>query len=148
MPDITPLCSIVLILISMLTVVEPRGTPGRIWHPTAQNTDFLMENDYDKLLGNVLCLTGDGYTYFAQSELKDISELSPLIKKRIQEGLLKEKKIMVKAHGYLEFGKILAALEQVKNAGIRRVFLFIDGKASVLEIMSIENKKKNRLVKN
>ena len=127
MPDITPLCSIVLIFISMFTVVEPRGTCGRICYPTAQNTDFLMENDYDKLLGNVLYLTGDDYIYFVDSRLNDISDLSSLIEKRIEEGLFKEKKIMLKADIYLEFGEILAALEQVKKAGIYNVFIFMDG---------------------
>ncbi len=125
-PNVVPMIDIMLVLLIIFMIVTPIISSGfQATMPLSKNADTREEDALDVVLG----IDKDGNYYvtdaFAvrESDRQNIKAIgADLLEehlRRIFEGRTKDKILYMKADSELEFGKIQAAMEIARNAGVR-----------------------------
>jgi biopolymer transport protein ExbD len=125
-PNVVPMIDIMLVLLIIFMIVTPIISSGfQATMPLSKNADTREEDALDVVLG--IDKEGNYYVTDAfavrESDRQNIKAIgADLLEehlRRIFESRTKDKILYLKADSELEFGKIQAAMEIARNAGVR-----------------------------
>jgi len=127
-PNVVPLCDILLVLLIIFMVVTPMIQKGaNVTLPEAKFTEDQPEP------GQMLTVfvKRNGEIVFDE-KIVPIENLKQVILDKMEEIQKFDKKVLLKADVEVEYGKVVDAMNAIKNANIEIIGLVTDRKASEL----------------
>jgi len=123
-PNVVPLCDILLVLLIIFMVVTPMIQKGaNVILPEAVHTQD--EPEPGKMV--TLYVKKDGTYMFDGKVLENLEKLAQQIEDKIDENKQEDKaKVLLTADVGTPYGKIVDAMEEIKNANIEVVGLITD----------------------
>ncbi len=125
-PNVVPLCDVLLVLLIIFMVVTPLLQKGvDVQLPTALNTLNMPENP-----DVVLAIKKDGTMFINQDQTTEET-----LQTMLEEAFLNvsDKKLYLKAHQELEYGKIIDIINIVKDAGLEIIGIITDKKTEKID---------------
>jgi len=120
--NVTPLCDVMLVLLIIMMIVAPLLQQGvQVKLPTAGNT-----TDKPETQGQTVIAIGRDKTMYVNAKPVRESELATRINELLEN--VKEKVVLIKADEEVEYGAVMAAMDQLRQAGIEDIGLVTDPK--------------------
>ncbi|MCK4557376.1 MAG: biopolymer transporter ExbD, partial [Candidatus Aminicenantes bacterium] len=122
-PNVVPLCDVLLVLLIIFMIMTPLIKAGvDVDLPLALNTISMPENPEI-----VLAIQKDGTLWLNQQKVT-LENLQIMV----EEAFLKasDNRLYLRAHGELEYGKIIDVAEILKNAGVEIVGIITEVRAT------------------
>jgi len=120
--NVTPLCDVMLVLLIIMMIVAPLLQQGvAVTLPKAGNTVDKPETQGQ----TVVAISRDKALYLNAKPITE-SELSTKITELLENQ--KEKIVLIKADEEVEYGAVMAAMDQLRQAGIEDIGLITDPK--------------------
>jgi biopolymer transport protein ExbD len=120
--NVTPLCDVMLVLLIIMMIVAPLLQQGvSVQLPQANNTVDKPETQGQ----TVIAIAKDKAMYLNAKPIQE-SELATKINELLENQ--KEKIVLIKADQEVEYGAVMAAMDQLRQAGIEDIGLVTDPK--------------------
>src|SRR5919204_2251425 len=120
--NVTPLCDVMLVLLIIMMIVAPLLQQGvSVKLPTAGNTVDKPETQDQ----TVIAIAADKHMYLNAKPVQE-AELATKINELLESK--KEKVVLIKADQEVEYGAVMAAMDQLRQAGIEDIGLVTDPK--------------------
>jgi biopolymer transport protein TolR len=122
--NVTPLCDVMLVLLIIMMIVAPmlqQGVSVRL--PVAGNTTDKPETADQ----TVLAISRDKMMYLNAKPVQEgdmAQKISELLENK------KEKTVVIRADEEVEYGAVMAAMDQLRQAGVEDIGLITDPKKS------------------
>ena len=121
-PNVVPLCDVLLVLLIIFMIVTPLVQKGvEVALPTAVNTITMPDNPEV-----VMSIKRDGSVW-----LKEKKITTENLQSALEEAFLTvaDKKLYLRADSDLEYGKVVALIDAIREAGIEVVGIITEKKA-------------------
>jgi len=120
--NVTPLCDVMLVLLIIMMIVAPLLQQGvAVQLPKADNTVDKPETQ-----GQTVIAIGRDKTMYLNTKPITEGELAGKIGELLENQ--KEKIVLIKADQEVEYGAVMAAMDQLRQAGIEDIGLITDPK--------------------
>src|SRR3989442_12491635 len=120
--NVTPLCDVMLVLLIIMMIVAPLLQQGvSVQLPQATNTVDKPETQGQ----TVIAIAKDKTMYLNAKPIRE-SELGTKINELLENQ--KEKIVLIKADQEVEYGAVMATMDQVRQAGIEDIGLITEPK--------------------
>src|SRR5438132_8594484 len=120
--NVTPLCDVMLVLLIIMMIVAPLLQQGvAVTLPKAGNTVDKPETQ-----GQTVIAIGKDKTLYVNAKPVRENELTQRVNEILENQ--KEKIIFIRADIEVEYGAVMAAMDQLRQAGIEDVGLVVDPK--------------------
>jgi biopolymer transport protein ExbD len=120
--NVTPLCDVMLVLLIIMMIVAPLLQQGvSVTLPKAGNTVDKPETQGQ----TVIAISKDKQLYVNAKPVRE-SELAQRVQEIVEN--LTEKVVLIKADEEVEYSVVMAAMDQLRQAGIEDVGLVTDPK--------------------
>jgi len=120
--NVTPLCDVMLVLLIIMMIVAPLLQQGvAVTLPKAGNTTDKPETQGQ----TVVALSRDKTLYLNAKPITE-AELATKITELLENQ--KEKIVLIKADEEVEYGAVMATMDQLRQAGIEDIGLITDPK--------------------
>ena len=120
--NVTPLCDVMLVLLIIMMIVAPLLQQGvSVKLPTAGNTVDKPETQDQ----TVIAISADKHMYLNAKPVQE-GELATKINELLESK--KEKVVLIKADEDVDYGTVMAAMDQLRQAGIEDIGLVTDPK--------------------
>jgi biopolymer transport protein TolR len=120
--NVTPLCDVMLVLLIIMMIVAPLLQQGvSVTLPKAANTSDKPETQDQ----TVVAISRDKAIYVNArpvSEADMVTRLNELLENKV------EKIVLIKADEEVEYGTVMATMDQLRQAGIEDIGLVVDPK--------------------
>ena len=120
--NVTPLCDVMLVLLIIMMIVAPllqQGVSVRL--PIASNTV-----DKPEVNGQTVIAIAANKTMYLNAKPVQEGELATRINELLENQ--KEKIVLIKADEEVEYGAVMAAMDQLRQAGIEDIGLITERK--------------------
>jgi biopolymer transport protein TolR len=122
--NVTPLCDVMLVLLIIMMIVAPLLQQGvSVKLPVASNTTDKPETQDQ----TVVAIAANKAMYLNAKPVQE-AELGTKINELLENK--KEKIVLIKADEDVEYGAVMAAMDQLRQAGIEDIGLVTDPKRS------------------
>ena len=123
--NVTPLCDVMLVLLIIMMIVAPLLQQGiQVTLPKAGNTVDKPETQ-----GQTVIAIGANKAIYVNARPVQETELVTRINELLENQ--KEKIILIKADEEVEYGAVMATMDQLRQAGIEDIGLVVDPKRNV-----------------
>ncbi len=120
--NVTPLCDVMLVLLIIMMIVAPLLQQGvSVTLPQATNTTDKPETQGQ----TVVAIARDKSMYVNAKPVQE-AEMATRINELLENS--KEKIVLIKADTEVEYGAVMAAMDQLRQAGIEDIGLITDPK--------------------
>jgi biopolymer transport protein TolR len=120
--NVTPLCDVMLVLLIIMMIVAPLLQQGvSVTLPKASNTV-----DKPEVQGQTVVAIARDKTMYVNAKPVQEAELATKINELLENA--KEKVVLIKADTEVEYGAVMAAMDQLRQAGIEDIGLITDPK--------------------
>jgi biopolymer transport protein TolR len=120
--NVTPLCDVMLVLLIIMMIVAPLLQQGvSVQLPQAANTTDKPETQGQ----TVVAIARDKSMYVNAKPVQE-AEMATRINELLENA--KEKVVLIKADTEVEYGAVMAAMDQLRQAGIEDIGLITDPK--------------------
>ena len=120
--NVTPLCDVMLVLLIIMMIVAPLLQQGvSVTLPKAQNTV-----DKPEVQGQTVVAIGKDKSMYVNAKPVQESEMATKINELLENA--KEKVVLIKADEEVEYSAVMAAMDQLRQAGIEDIGLIADPK--------------------
>src|SRR5690242_3985339 len=120
--NVTPLVDVMLVLLIIMMIVTPMLNQGvAVRLPTAENTTDKPQSDQQ----TVLAIAANKAMYLNAKPVQE-SELASKINEILESK--KEKNVVIKADEEVEYGAVMAAMDQLRQAGLEDIGLITERK--------------------
>jgi biopolymer transport protein ExbD len=120
--NVTPLCDVMLVLLIIMMIVAPllqQGVSVRL--PQAANTV-----DKPEVQGQTVVAIAKDKSMYVNAKPVQEAEMAQKINEILENA--KEKVVLIKADEEVEYGAVMAAMDQLRQAGIEDIGLITDPK--------------------
>ena len=118
--NVTPLCDVMLVLLIIMMIVAPLLQQGvSVKLPTATNTVDKPETQ-----GQTVIAIGANKAMYLNAKPIQEGELATRINELLENQ--KEKVVLIKADEEVEYGAVMAAMDQLRTAGIEDIGLITE----------------------
>ena len=122
--NVTPLCDVMLVLLIIMMIVAPLLQQGiQVTLPKAGNTVDKPETQ-----GQTVIAIGANKAIYVNARPVQEQELVTRINELLENQ--KEKVILIKADTEVEYGAVMATMDQLRQAGIEDIGLITDPKSA------------------
>lgn len=121
-PNVVPLCDVLLVLLIIFMIVTPLVQKGvEVNLPTAVNTITMPDNPEV-----VMSIKKDGTIYIKEKKVS-----ADALQSTLEEAFLNvaDKKLYLRADADLDYGKVVALIDAIREAGIEVVGIITEKKA-------------------
>ena len=123
--NVTPLCDVMLVLLIIMMIVAPLLQQGiSVTLPKADNTVDKPETQGQ----TVLAISKDKQLYLNAKPITE-AEMATKVNELLENQ--KEKVVLIKADAEADYGSVMAAMDQLRQAGIEDIGLITDPKHRV-----------------
>ena len=120
--NVTPLCDVMLVLLIIMMIVAPLLQQGvAVKLPVASNTSDKPESQDQ----TVIAIAKDKSMYVNAKPVQE-SEMASKVGEILENN--KEKVVLIKADEEVEYGAVMSAMDQLRQAGIEDIGLITDPK--------------------
>ena len=120
--NVTPLVDVMLVLLIIMMIVTPMLNQGvAVRLPTATNTV-----DKPEVQGQTVVAIAKDKTMYVNAKPVQESEMASKISEILENA--KEKVVLIKADEEVEYGAVMSAMDQLRQAGIEDIGLITDPK--------------------
>ena len=120
--NVTPLCDVMLVLLIIMMIVAPLLQQGvSVTLPKASNTV-----DKPEVQGQTVIAIAKDKTMYVNAKPVQESEMATKINEILENA--KEKVVLIKADEEVEYSAVMAAMDQLRQAGIEDIGLIADPK--------------------
>ena len=120
--NVTPLCDVMLVLLIIMMIVAPLLQQGvSVTLPKAANTQDKPETQ-----GQTVIAIGSNKSVYLNAKPVNEGELVTRVTELLENQ--KEKIILIKADEEVEYGAVMATMDQLRQAGIEDIGLVVDPK--------------------
>ena len=120
--NVTPLVDVMLVLLIIMMLVAPMLQQGvSVKLPTAQNTV-----DKPEVQGQTVVAIGRDKQMYLNAKAVNEGELGAKVGELLENA--KEKIVLIKADEEVEYGAVMAAMDQLRQAGIEDIGLITERK--------------------
>ena len=120
--NVTPLCDVMLVLLIIMMIVAPLLQQGvSVTLPKASNTV-----DKPEVQGQIVIAIAKDKTMYVNAKPVQESEMATKINEILENA--KEKVVLIKADEEVEYSAVMAAMDQLRQAGIEDIGLIADPK--------------------
>jgi biopolymer transport protein TolR len=120
--NVTPLCDVMLVLLIIMMIVAPLLQQGvSVTLPKAGNTVDKPETQ-----GQTVIAIGSNKSVYLNAKPINEGELVTKVTELLENQ--KEKIILIKADEEVEYGAVMATMDQLRQAGIEDIGLVVDPK--------------------
>ena len=124
--NVTPLCDVMLVLLIIMMIVAPLLQQGvSVTLPKANNTVDKPETQ-----GQTVIAIGPNKAVYVNAKPVQEGELVTRVTELLENQ--KEKIILIKADVEVEYGAVMATMDQLRQAGIEDIGLVVDPKRNTL----------------
>jgi len=115
--NVTPLCDVMLVLLIIMMIVAPLLQQGvSVTLPKAQNTV-----DKPEVQGQTVVAIGKDKSMYVNAKPVQEHEMATKVSEILESN--KEKVVLIKADEEVEYGAVMAAMDQLRQAGIEDIGL-------------------------
>jgi biopolymer transport protein TolR len=123
--NVTPLCDVMLVLLIIMMIVAPLLQQGvSVTLPKATNTVDKPETQ-----GQTVIAIGSNKQVYVNAKLVAEGDLVTRVTELLENQ--KEKIILIKADAEVEYGAVMATMDQLRQAGIEDIGLVVDPKRNL-----------------
>ena len=120
--NVTPLVDVMLVLLIIMMLVAPMLQQGvSVKLPTAANTV-----DKPEVQGQTVVAIGRDKSMYLNAKMVQESEMATKVNELLENA--KEKIVLIKADEEVEYGAVMAAMDQLRQAGIEDIGLITERK--------------------
>jgi len=123
--NVTPLCDVMLVLLIIMMIVAPLLQQGvNVKLPVASNTTDKPETQGQ----TVIAIASNKALYLNAKPIQEnelVSKINELLENQ------KEKVILIKADEEVEYGAVMATMDQLRQAGLEDIGLVTDPKKAI-----------------
>jgi biopolymer transport protein ExbD len=120
--NVTPLCDVMLVLLIIMMIVAPLLQQGvNVKLPTAANTV-----DKPEVQGQTVVAIARDKSMYVNAKPVQEGEMATKVNEILENQ--KEKVVLIKADEEVEYGAVMAAMDQLRQAGIEDIGLITDPK--------------------
>src|ERR1700719_1543493 len=120
--NVTPLVDVMLVLLIIMMLVAPMLQQGvSVKLPTAQNTV-----DKPEVQGQTVIAIGRDKQFYLNAKAVQEGELATKVNEALENQ--REKIVLIKADEEVEYGAVMAAMDQLRQAGIEDIGLITERK--------------------
>jgi biopolymer transport protein TolR len=120
--NVTPLVDVMLVLLIIMMLVAPMLQQGvSVKLPTAQNTV-----DKPEVQGQTVIAIGRDKQFYLNAKMVQEGELATKVNEALENQ--REKIVLIKADEEVEYGAVMAAMDQLRQAGIEDIGLITERK--------------------
>ena len=120
--NVTPLCDVMLVLLIIMMIVAPLLQQGvSVTRPKASNTV-----DKPEVQGQTVIAIAKDKSMYVNAKPVQESEMATKINELLENA--KEKVVLIKADEEVEYSAVMAAMDQLRQAGIEDIGLIADPK--------------------
>ena len=120
--NVTPLCDVMLVLLIIMMIVAPLLQQGvNVKLPVAANTV-----DKPEVQGQTVVAIAKDKSMYVNAKLVPESEMATKVNEILENQ--KEKIVLIKADEEVEYSAVMAAMDQLRQAGIEDIGLITDPK--------------------
>ncbi len=120
--NVTPLCDVMLVLLIIMMIVAPLLQQGvNVKLPQASNTV-----DKPEVQGQTVVAIAKDKTMYVNAKPVQEAEMASKVGELLENA--KEKVVLIKADEEVEYGAVMAAMDQLRQAGIEDIGLITDPK--------------------
>jgi biopolymer transport protein TolR len=120
--NVTPLVDVMLVLLIIMMLVAPMLQQGvSVKLPTAQNTV-----DKPEVQGQTVIAIGRDKQFYLNAKAVQEGELAAKVNEALENQ--REKIVLIKADEEVEYGAVMAAMDQLRQAGIEDIGLITERK--------------------
>ena len=120
--NVTPLCDVMLVLLIIMMIVAPLLQQGvAVKLPTASNTSDKPESQDQ----TVIAIAKDKSMYLQAKPVQE-GELATKVNELLENK--KEKIVIIRADEEVEYSAVMAAMDQLRQAGVEDIGLITDPK--------------------
>jgi len=120
--NVTPLCDVMLVLLIIMMIVAPLLQQGvSVTLPQASNTV-----DKPEVQGQTVVAIARDKTMYVNAKPIQEGEMATKINEILENA--KEKVVLIKADTEVEYGAVMSAMDQLRQAGIEDIGLITDPK--------------------
>jgi biopolymer transport protein TolR len=124
--NVTPMADIMIVLLIIFMVITPMLQKGvDVKLPIAGNTK--ERKDEPKTI--MVAIKKDGTTYLNSIPQKDLAELTPQVKERLEEAPEGQKIVYLKADADLEYSEVMKVMDLLREAGVEELALIAEPRA-------------------
>ncbi len=122
-PNVVPLCDILLVLLIIFMIITPMIQKGaNVELPEARNT--MDQPDPAKIL--TVFLKKSGEILLNEKPVTEIDKLPDMIVEEMERLQLTDKKVLLKADVMVEYGKVVDAMNAIKDGQIEVIGLITE----------------------
>jgi biopolymer transport protein TolR len=115
--NVTPLCDVMLVLLIIMMIVAPLLQQGvSVTLPKAQNTV-----DKPEVQGQTVVAIGKDKSMYVNAKPVQEAEMATKVNEILENQ--KEKVVLIKADEEVEYGAVMTAMDQLRQAGIEDIGL-------------------------